>query len=231
MKTALAAVAMAAGTAVAQPTISVMPSISLGLGGDSFSVTVAITGIDFNPFAPLTGLPAPAPTSFQIEVEIDGGNARRTERFRIREGSASADQVRNIDVDGLFGPQPATSFFTSTVLDGGRRIQASNAALVFGQVDPSGGLFDDGALFTFLIDSDADVAGTELRIIVRSPDPSADAFFADVLDYGTAGDVPGSAAGGPGSALLGSATVWFLPAPNSAVALALGGLIASRRRR
>ncbi|MEM0983549.1 MAG: hypothetical protein AAGI17_06345 [Planctomycetota bacterium] len=226
-KSVLVAIAMSAGTAVAQPTIEIFVNGVSGGGfgvttqGAAVTITVAITGIDFDPFAPLTGLPAPAPTSYQLDINFTGPG-------RIRDGSASADQVRNIDVDGIFGPQPAASFFTASTFNDGRSISISNSALVFGAIDPAGGLFDDGALFTFVYEQAADQIATDITI--STPDPSAASFFGDVLDYGTAGDVPGSVPGGPGVAILGRASI-FIPSPATGGAIAVAGLLAARRRR
>ncbi|MEM0983547.1 MAG: hypothetical protein AAGI17_06335 [Planctomycetota bacterium] len=214
------AVAGVAGTAVAQPTIEILTSAPEVVSGDSFTVTVAIGGVNFDPFAALTGLPAPAPTAYQIDVNFSGGGAVVND--------AAADQVRNIDVDGLFGPQPPASFFTSAVLSD-LSIQGSNAALVFGALDPNGGLFDDGALFTFTFQTAADFVG-DIQISIGAP--SGDGSFSqDVLDYGTDGNVPGSTAGGPGAASLGTAVVRVTPTPGAAAIVGLGGLVAARRRR
>ncbi|MEM0983548.1 MAG: hypothetical protein AAGI17_06340 [Planctomycetota bacterium] len=218
---------MATGAlAFAQPTITLIPVSESGVHsvapGDSFQVTVAISGVDFDPFAPLTGLPAPAPTAYQINVNFSGGG-------RVVEGSGAADQVRLVDVDGLFGPQPAASFFTQSVLNDGLTFQASNAALVFGAIDPVAGLFDDGALFTFTFQIDPGFFGIiDIEVGLTATDGT---FSADVLDYGVDGTTPGSTPGGLGNAVLGTARVPVPPSPGSAAGVAVGGLIASRRRR
>ncbi|MEM0983550.1 MAG: hypothetical protein AAGI17_06350 [Planctomycetota bacterium] len=218
-KSVLVAMAMSAGTVVAQPTITltVQPVVECQI----YDVTVSISGVDFDPFAALTGLPAPAPTAYQIDVNIS--------RDFTLVGDPAADQVRNIDVDGIFGPQPPASFFTATQLDS-NTVQASNAALVFEQVDSAGGLFDDGALFTFRVDFGAPVFG-DVLFSIGAPDPSAASFFGDVLDYGTDGTVPGSTPGGPGNALLGTALLRLKPAPGVVGAFGVFGLAATRRRR
>jgi len=226
---ALAAISLAPAAATAQPVIDIAFENLTTAGlpdhkakpGDTIAVTIQITGIDFDPFAP-TRFPLPAPSLYKIDVGFSGGGT-------IDPTSFLNHQPRPIDIDFL-GPLPAQSLFSSSTSADGLVATAADAALILGSRSPDG-LFDDGPLFTFqFVIDDAHAGDIDVQIL----EPSAfrgELFSFDVLDYGSGINSTHGARAGIGNAILTSRTITVHPAPGAAGLLALTGLAAARRRR
>lgn len=189
--------------------------------GDIIAVSIQITGIDFDPFAP-TRFPLPAPSLYKIDVGFSGGGV-------IDPASFATHQPRPIDID-FFGPLPPQSLFSGRASPDGLTATGADASLILGSRSPDG-LFDDGPLFSFEFVIDDTFEG-EIGVEILEPSEfRGEPFSLDVLDYGSGANSTHGDRAGIGNAILTSRTITVHPAPGAAGLLALAGLAAARRRR